>query len=107
MNKLKIIGAIGLVLLVAGLIIGCVTSTDSGGYAEITAWYTIAGNTINHNANLSTDWYEPGPGTEYRTLTWYCANYSGHTRSKVEITFKKEGGTYTWHDEVYGAGKCQ
>jgi hypothetical protein len=106
MNNLKIIGVLVLLLLTVGLIIRCVTSTSSGGYAEVNAWYTISGSTISHNANVSTDWYLPGPGTEYRTLTWYCANYSGHTRSRIEITFKKVGDTWQWDSETYGTGSC-
>ena len=107
MRKFLFIGALGLVLLVAVLMIGCAGSTDSGGgFANVDVQYTISGESISHNANESPDYFIPGPGTEYRKLTWFCGNYNGHQRSRVELTFKKSNNTWVLDNEVYSGGNC-
>jgi len=106
-SKLEIIGALGLVLLVAVLMIGCITSTESGGSGEVDASYTISGSDIQNNADRRTDWFMPGPGTEYRSLIWNCGNLNGHHRSHIELTFKKVGGTWVLDSEKYESGNCR
>ncbi len=68
--------------------------------------YTISGDRITHNANESRDYFIPGPGTEYKELTWFCGNYNGHERSRIKLNFKKSNNTYELDHEDYSGGSC-
>lgn len=105
-SKLEIKGALGLVLLMAALMIGCGSTSSGGGFANVDVQYTISGDRISHNANEAQDYFIPGPGTDYRKLTWFCGNYNGHQRSRAELTFKKENNTWVLDKEEYGGGSC-
>jgi len=105
-NKLEIKGALGLVLLVTVLMIGCGSTSSGGGFANVDVQYSISGNNISHNANESLDFTVPGAGTDYRKLTWFCGNYKGNQRSRVELTFKKANNTWVLDKEDFGGGSC-
>ena len=106
MSKLEIKGALGLVLLVTVLMIGCGSTSSGGGFANVDVQYSISGNNISHNANESLDFTVPGAGTDYRKLTWFCGNYKGNQRSRVELTFKKANNTWVLDKEDLGGGSC-
>jgi len=105
-NKLEIKGALGLVLLVAVLMIGCGSTSSGGGFANVDVQYTITGDKISHNANEALDFTDPLAGTDYRKLTWFCGNYQGHQKSRVELTFKKSNNIWALDKENYGGGSC-
>ena len=106
MNKLEIKGALGLVLLVAVLMIGCGSTSSGGGFGNVDVQYSISGDRITHNANESQDYTLPGVGTEFRKLTWFCGNYKEHQRSRVELTFKKSNNTWVLDKEDFSGGSC-
>ncbi len=106
MSKLEIKGALGLVLLVAVLMIGCGSTSSGGGFANVDVQYSISGDRITHNANESQDYTLPGVGTDFRKLTWFCANYKDHQRSRVELTFKKSNNTWVLDKEDFSGGSC-
>ena len=62
MSKLEIKGALGLVLLVAVLMIGCGSTSSGGGFANVDVQYSISGDRITHNANESQDFLSRGWG---------------------------------------------
>jgi hypothetical protein len=105
-SKLKIKGALGLVLLVAVLMVGCNSTSSGGGFSNVDVQYSISGDSISNNANESLDYFVPWAGTDYRKLTWFCGNYKGHQRSRVELTFKKANNTWVLDKEDYGGGSC-
>ena len=105
-RKLEIKGALGLVLLVTVLMIGCNSTSSGGGFSNVDVQYSISGDSISNNANESLDFFVPGAGTDFRKLTWFCGNYKGHQRSRVELTFKKSNNTWGLDKEDYSGGSC-
>ena len=103
----KILGLLGLLLVAVGMLpLGCGDSSSGGGFANVKVQYTISGNQITHNANTSRDYYIPISGTDYKELTWFCGDYQDHSRSRVEITFKKSDNTWLLERVDYGSGSC-
>jgi hypothetical protein len=88
------------------LMIGCGSTSSGGRFGNVDVQYSILGDRITHNPNESQDYFIPGPGTEYKKLTWFCENYNGHLRSRVELNFKKSNNTYELDNESYGSGSC-
>jgi hypothetical protein len=109
MNKRKflIIGILGVLLLVAGLMIGCPSTYSGGDYANVEVRYIVNGESISSNADDTLSYTILGPGTDYRKLTWYCGNYRGYQKSRVDLTFKKSNDTWLLDNEDYGSGRCK
>jgi hypothetical protein len=105
-GKLGLKWALGLVILMPLLLIGCGSSSSGGGFGNVDVQYSISGESISHNANESQDFSIPGTGTDYRKLTWFCGNYKGQQRSRVELTFKKVNNTWALDKEVFSGGSC-
>jgi hypothetical protein len=89
--------------LVTVLMIGCGSTSSGGGFATVDVQYSISGDRITHNANESQDYFLLA---DYRKLTWFCGNYNGHQKSRVELTFKKSNNTWGFDKEEYGDGRC-
>lgn len=106
MKKKEIHGALGLILLLVVTMIGCNLTSSGGGFANVDVLFTITGDRISHNANEALDYTDPVAGTDYRRLTWFCGNYQGRQRSRVELTFKKSNNTWALDRENYGGGNC-
>ena len=86
--------------------IGCGSTSSGGGFANVDVQYTISGDNITHNANEAQNYFIPGPGDEYRKLTWFCGNFKDHSRSRVELHFLKSGNTFVLDREEYSGGSC-
>jgi hypothetical protein len=97
-------------LLLSGLLlalINCVGSSSSGGgFANVDVQYTIIGNTITNNANEARDYTDPLNGTDYRILTWFCGNYQGGQKQRVQLTFKKTNNTWVLDSTAISGGSC-
>ena len=105
-SKLEIKWALGSVLLMTVLMIGCGSTSSGGGFSNVNVQYSISGENISHNANESLDFTVPGAGTDFRKLTWFCGNYKDRQRSRVELTFKKSNNTWVLDKEDFGGGSC-
>jgi hypothetical protein len=101
------IPALALFLLgLALFLVRCVGSTSSGGgFANVNVEYQISGGSISHNANQSQDIRNPF-GDDLRVLTWFCGNYRGGQRQRVDLTFKKRNNTWELDKEEFGSGTC-
>jgi hypothetical protein len=96
-------------LLLLGLLlvlINCGGTSSGGGYANVNVQYTVSGSSISNNANDSKDFTDPLTGTDYKTLIWYCGNYQGGQKQRVELTFKKVNNTWVLDSTIISGGNC-
>lgn len=106
MKKKEIHGALGLILLLVVTMIGCNLTSSGGGFANVDVLYTVTGSNISHNANEALDYTDPVAGTDYRKLTWFCGNYQGNQRSRVELIFKKTNNIWVLDKTNISGGNC-
>jgi hypothetical protein len=102
MRKLKKIGALGLILLLA-VMMGC-GSSSSGGSNNRDVLYIISGDFLNHNADASRDFTQNG--NQFRELSWFCGNYQGNNSSFIQLTFQKTNNTWVLVGQAVGPGSC-
>ena len=68
--------------------------------------YQVVGNTITNNANTAQDVTVPLTGTDLRVLTWFCGNYQGNQKQRVQLTFKKTNNTWVLDSTDISGGSC-
>lgn len=106
MKKIYIPAVALLLLGLAFFLVRCVGSSSSGGgFANVNVEYRIDGGEIIHNANDATNIRNPF-GDDLRVLTWFCGNYNGGQRQRVEITFKKRNNTWEFDKAEISGGTC-
>lgn len=106
MKKTSILAAIVLLSGLVLFLVRCGSSSSGGGFAAVDVQYTVNGNTISHNANEARDFRDPISGTDFRVLTWYCGNYRGNQRQRVQLTFKLTNNTWFLDREDISGGSC-
>jgi hypothetical protein len=95
---------LGLVLIL--ILARCGSSSSGGGFANEDVQFTVTGDTISHNANEARDFRDPLTGTDFRVLTWFCGNYKGNQKQRVQVTFKKTNNTWVLDKEDISDGSC-
>ncbi|MBI4768059.1 MAG: hypothetical protein HY787_26270 [Deltaproteobacteria bacterium] len=107
MKKIYIPALAFLLLGLALFLVRCVGSSSSGGgFANVEVQYQVDGLSITHNANDARDIRDPFGDNDQRILTWFCGNYKGGQRQRVDLTFKKENNTWVLDKEEIGSGTC-
>ncbi len=107
MKKIYIPAVALLLLGLALFLVSCVGSTSSGGgFANVDVQYKIDGGTITHNANEARNILDPFGSNDLRVLTWFCGNYEGEHRKRVDLTFKKKDNTWELDKEEISGGSC-
>jgi hypothetical protein len=106
MKKIYIPALALLLLGVALFLERCAGSSSSGGgFANVEVQYEVNGGSITHNANEARDIRNPF-GDDLRILTWFCGNYKGGQRQRVELTFKKVNNVWQLDKEEISGGSC-
>jgi hypothetical protein len=107
MKKIYIPAVALLLLGVAFFLVRCVGSSSSGGgFANVDVQYQVNGGEISHNANDAVDIRDPFGDNDRRLLTWFCGNYKGGHRQRVQLTFNKENNTWVLDKEELSGGSC-
>jgi hypothetical protein len=111
MKKVSILAVTALLLGLIGILIlvncsGGSSSSGGGGFANVDVQYTVTGNTISHNANEARDFTDPLTGTDFRVLTWFCGNYQGSQKQRVQLTFKKTNNIWVLDGTAISGGSC-
>ena len=105
-KKVSVLAATVLLLGFILILARCGSSNSGGGFANVDVQFQVVGDTITHNANTSVDSRDPISGTDFRTLTWFCGNYQGNQRSRVELRFKKSNNTWVLDNTAISGGSC-
>jgi hypothetical protein len=109
---MKKVSVLAVTVLLLGLILilvncsGGSSSSGGGGFANVDVQYTVTGNTITNNANTAQDFTDPLTGTDSRVLTWFCGNYQGSQKQRVQLTFKKTNNTWVLDHTDISGGSC-
>jgi len=102
---LSIITSFVLLVLIL-ILVNCGGSSSGGGSLNVNVQYTVSGSTIINNANDSKDFTDPLSGTDFKTLIWFCGNYQGGQKQRVELTFKKVNNTWVLDSTIISSGNC-
>jgi hypothetical protein len=106
MKKVAILAATAFLLGLILFMVRCGSSSSGGGFANVDVQFTVNGTTITHNANESRDFTDPLVGTDFRVLTWFCGNYQGNQRQRVQLTFKKTNNVWVLDSTAISGGSC-
>jgi hypothetical protein len=106
MKKIAILSATVFLLGLILFMVRCGSSSSGGGFSNVDVQFTVNGDQISHNANEARDFRDPIAGTDFRVLTWFCGNYQGNQRQRVQLTFKKTNNVWVLDSTAISGGSC-